>query len=505
MLPLLKKHLYLKMNNISKILPIKKIEIPKFLTISSMMLMIIFIYSVERIVKDTIVINEMGAELISAIKLYGTLPSAVLAMIIYTKLSNEINKTKIFHIFNSAFVSYFLIFSFILAPNTEYIHMNLSSVKQNYPFLRYFVSIIENWSYSLYFILAELWGSVMLSLVFWQTANQVFKIDEAKRLYPLFGLVAQLGMISSGKLLELFSNKEVFQGGWQQSLEYINLSVLIAACFLSALYWVLTNKLVSKDIINAEIIKSKKKKPGFIESLKHVFSSKYIALIVILVLCYGVSINIVEGVWKAQAAAVYTDKQDYVRFMANLQTYTGYVCMVAMLTGSYILRLVSWKTAALFTPVMILTTGTIFYVFSIYQVEIAGLMPFLSVAPIAIAVFIGLLQNVLAKATKYAFFDSTKEMAYIPLDEALKSKGKAAADVIGGRLGKSGGALIQQFLLILALSFNPSISYLSPGQALISLSNILFMIFIIVMFLWIFSVHLLAKEFDKITEDKFKK
>jgi AAA family ATP:ADP antiporter len=65
------------------------------------------------------------------------------------------------------------------------------------------------------------------------------------------------------------------------------------------------------------------------------------------------------------------------------------------------------------------------------------------------AVIFGTLQSLVSKTSKYALFDPTTQMAYIPLDEESKVKGKAAIDVLGSRIGKSGGSLIQQGLVFM--------------------------------------------------------
>ena len=74
---------------------------------------------------------------------------------------------------------------------------------------------------------------------------------------------------------------------------------------------------------------------------------------------------------------------------------------------------------------------------------------------------IGAAQNVLSKAAKYALFDPCKESAYIPLDAESKTKGKAAVEVIGGPLGKSGGSFLQQVTIIQFIEFRFTILCLS--------------------------------------------
>ena len=96
---------------------------------------------------------------------------------------------------------------------------------------------------------------------------------------------------------------------------------------------------------------------------------------------------------------------------------------------------------------MIGVTGLAFFGLNIFHGAFSPVVALLGTTPLMLAVIVGAAQNILSKSSKYSLFDPCKEMAYIPLDKESKTKGKAAIDVVGNPLGKSGGALIQQFLI----------------------------------------------------------
>jgi AAA family ATP:ADP antiporter len=107
--------------------------------------------------------------------------------------------------------------------------------------------------------------------------------------------------------------------------------------------------------------------------------------------------------------------------------------------------------------------------------------------PLALSVALGGFQNCLGRASKYTIFDATKEIAFIPLSQESKQKGKAAIDGVGSRIGKSGGSVIHQSL-ILAFS---SIAACTPYVAVV---------FLVVILVWLFSVVSLGKQFDSLTK-----
>ncbi len=140
------------------------------------------------------------------------------------------------------------------------------------------------------------------------------------------------------------------------------------------------------------------------------------------------------------------------------------------------------------TPILLLIGGSVFFLAILFESSIRE-----SFARFGESIFsktiviIGTTVLVIVKSVKFALFDLSKEMAYIPLDEEMKVKGKAVVDVLGGRLSESSGAGIQVFLLmILGWYFGQAATYevIAPYC---------FGIFLFTLAVWIVVIRLLSK------------
>jgi len=236
----------------------------------------------------------------------------------------------------------------------------------------------------------------------------------------------------------------------------------------------------------------KKSKLGFGESMRVIFSSRYLGLIATLIISYGIATILIEGVWKDRVKAMYPTKEAYTAFMGSFQFYQGVASMIFMLIGANILRVFSWTTAAILTPLMILVTGFLFFLFIFASKSDAAIFAFVAAAnPLYWAVMIGAAQNILSKATKYSLFDSTQKMAYMPLDADMKTKGMSAVEVIGGRLGKSGGGVLLSTIFMVF----PAYSYSEAMPIIAVLCGIIILC-------WLTAVVALGKAYEKATAEK---
>lgn len=504
--------------------PVHSYEIKKVLPMAGMMFCVLFNYTILRDIKDAFIVTApaSGAEAISFLKVWGTFPFAILYMSIYAKASTALSKQNLFYGAVIFFIVFFALFGYVLFPMHEHLHMDLltmENLKQEYPRLQWIVPLIGNWTFSLFYVNAELWGTIGLSILFWQFANDITRISEAKRYYSLFGVIGNLGVILSGYLLHWVTSHLSYlpdKERWATCVPWIVLAVLAMCVVMMFIYsWMQKNVLTDTRLYDpqstASANKKKKTKLAFSESLKIVFSSKYLGCLAVLILAYGICINFGEVTLKSQAKIQFPNPADYTSFMGKFSMLNGVITVLLMFAGTNIVRRFGWRVGAIFTPIMLFVTGIFFYGFIIFGSSLTGVTDSFGEAlvtiyslfgaavdftmnPVLFAVVIGTVQNALTKGTKYAFFDPTKEMAYIPLEENLKTQGKAAVDGVGGRLGKSSGGIIQQLLLV-------SI----PGSTQLTIAPYLAGIAIVVLLAWIWAVCSLAKQFNALSADNSRK
>ncbi len=439
--------------------PIYGLEHKKFLPMTMMIALILFNYTVLRNMKDTLVVDAAkGSEIITALKLYMVLPSAVIAFLIITKLYNMFSKENVFYIIITFFIGFFALFALVLYPHQEFFQPVQSAawLRETLPDSKYWetlINIYQYWTYSLFYIFSELWGSVVASLLFWQFANSVVKVTEAKRFYAHFYLVANLATALAGQMSRVFSgfgnNLPTEFERYGVTINWTVWTVVGVGLVVLVLYRYLNQVIVPDPrLVSTDEAKPSKKKLKLSmgESIKFIFSSKYLGLIALLVISYGISINLVEVAWKHEIKMLHPGKSDYNAYMGMISSIIGLATFFVILIGGYFIRVLGWRFAALLTPLMLGVTGLAFFYFFIFEDSVSPIAAQLGTSVVAMTVLFGSIQNVLSKSTKYALFDPTKEMAYIPLDAESKAKGKAAVDVVGGRLGKAGGAGLQEFI-----------------------------------------------------------
>ncbi|MBP9694252.1 MAG: NTP/NDP exchange transporter [Alphaproteobacteria bacterium] len=484
--------------------PIYGAELKKFIPMGLLMFFILFNYTALRSIKDTLVIGSGGTSVLPVLKFGVVLPFAILFMILYAKMANVFSKEKLFYAVTVPFLAYFALFAFVLYPNHEVLHLSAAwteSLQAEYPRVQSVFPVIANWSFSLIYVFAELWGSVMLSLMFWQFANEITKTQEAKRFYGMFGLIANFAMIAVGLfplIQSIFDHYFLTAAAKFDFQITFTFSAVIVSCFiLMGIYrWMNKNVLTDKRFYDPHDVPAKvgkkKAKLSVKESLSYVFRSKYLGMIALLVICYGIVIGCVEVVWKTQANLYYPENVDYKAFMDKYLAITGVVTIICMLSFKGIVGKFGWLRGAIMTPIMMLVTSVLFFAFIFMQDAFDPYFVALGTSSLFMAVIVGGIQNVLSKGTKYSLFDPTKEMAYIPLDQELKMKGKAAVDVVGGRLGKGGsGAINFALMAIVAGTIADVISYIA-------------IIVVALLVVWLYAVGHLSKLYHKALKDSEK-
>lgn len=442
--------------------------IPKIIfSLSVVSFLLSFNYFILKALKETLLVTapEAGAEAIPFVKTWLLFPFSVIFLGIFTWLASRISLKVAVTCLISFFLTTYALFSFILYPMQNSIHLH-GLADELQLFLpdgwKGFSAVIRYWSYSLFFVVAEMWCTMIYSVVFWGYANAVIKITEAKKYYPyltLAGTVAALiagpfAIFLTGEKGAFFFPQEVDQ--WKLAFYSMTTAVLIAGG-IALFIFIKDCPTVSREII------PKKNATPFLVSFRNILLSKYLLTLAGICLSYNLLINLTDVVWKNEVLKIHPNPREFTAYLSHVTLMTGIVStLITLFVSRQVLQKFGWTTTALITPILALTTGGIFFL-AIYAEQLDFIPTALSTAA-----FFGSIHICISSGAKYTLFEPTKELAFIPLSNEEKLHGKAVIDGVGARLGKTASALVLQALLVVL----PTISACTPFVCLLMIAGL---------------------------------
>lgn len=479
--------------------PVHRDEVKKVLSMLFLMSFLCICYSILRNLKDTIILtgNQSGAEVLPFIKFWGMLPGAIAGTWFYTKLRSHFNREKVFYLVTGGFIVYFLLFAFLIFPNSEALNLNglASTLNEQLPAgFSGLISMVCNWTFSTFYIIAELWSVLVLTVLFWGFANDITPLRQAKRCYGLFNIGSNMAPILGGFLAKYFIDKalcapqEMASAQWNQTL--VQLTLLTAFFGLLAMgvfYWI--NRQIipyeehAVDSHEESVKKSNKKRLSLRDCIRYISKSKYLICLACIVLGYSITVNFTDVLWKSQLKKHFSDPNMMMRHMSQVTIGIGCIATLGGVFFSIMIRRLGWTFVALLTPTVMLLMGIGFFSFFFFENALTGVaVSMFNVTPLVMTVYFGSMQNCLSKAGKYSVFDASKELAFLALDSESRLRGKAAIDGLGTGIGKSGSSIAYQAMIVGLGSITLCTPYIAGILAVVFLA-------------WIYSVRFISKEF----------
>jgi AAA family ATP:ADP antiporter len=438
----------------------------KFFFISVILILVCFNNNLLRSMKLTCIMEVpyAGIEIFSFLKVWGLMPAIFLFTSLYFHLAKKLTYEQIFCVFIGIFLLFFLCFLCFFYPKNsllEIASVQILAASWLPKCLYSIVLMVKYWHFSLFYIFAELWSSVMLSLLVWGLINDNTFFYEAKAIYPIFLLIANLTAIGSGEASQMLTCKteyhlNLFDNAWQQSFT-AQLLVVTLLCGLILIIFLKFNNVLKKDSI-AKIINPPSVvgngKISVSQELTSLLAQNTILHIAILVFSYTVIYNLFEIIWINQIKINYPNLVDFNLYFGGITKYigtTGAIASVVFILLNKFRLSIHWIAKACFLPITCFIV-TILFLLSFYQI--------FGILTTNMTLLLGSCQIILGRVCKYTIFDETKEAAFTTLPQNIRMVGKTVVDLFSFKLGQFASNLLLQILLIFFLNVTDIIPYL---------------------------------------------
>ncbi|KAM0688284.1 hypothetical protein COBT_000460 [Conglomerata obtusa] len=493
---------------------VARCERPKFIRMSVMFLLIAYIYSVLRDTKDAVVMERQETASISFLKTLFVSPFSIACIFAIQKWLMVAKVQTILKTTTLIFGVYFVIYGLCVLPFQEFLEPNkfLSidmfadgrmAIRGLQPM--YALLLTGNfYTSSLLYITSELWGNIILSLLFMSFANDVCPFKQSIRFVPLFYIASNVGLMLSGAtLLGFVKMAKTLPFFWNRFV--INCIFCVCGLLCLAIYAIQVNlerTVLNKPIFTVQTFVEKKKKVklSYGEGLAYMAKSKLLLQISFIVLAYNICTNLVDVICKSAIKVYALSKNEPIgssvmQTQAENQIYVAAVVILVLCSPcARSIQIVGWTAVGLATPIWSLVCTGLVLSLAVYNTSASNTNQLAFINNIwggndqllKLEKIAGQIATNGLKIFKYAFFDLAKEAISMRIDKADRPMFKSVYDGICGKLGKSIGGGTQIAL-----------GALSNSNDHRCMAQYFIIIIIVIVLFWFNSVRYLGKKYNE--------
>jgi ATP:ADP antiporter, AAA family len=259
------------------------------------------------------------------------------------------------------------------------------------------------------FILVDIYSTVMVG-IFWTYANDVVSAAEADRLYGPIGVGGTIGGIAGGVAVDSLVR---LTGPVHLLLVSAGLCVACATLVWLGDRWLHPSpRAIERTAAHGMAAAT--------QGLREVLASRYLLLIVGVVVCYEFAAAMTDFVVNVVFERAFSSETELAQMFGRL----GWIVSLTALFSQVLLVpvILPAKRLSLLIPPVAMGLATI----GLTMLPIVGVAMLLSAAD---------------RGLNYSLQQATKETLYVPLTDAQKYKGKAVIDMFVDRLGKALSAI----------------------------------------------------------------
>lgn len=422
----------------------------------SIFLLLSLNFTILRSLRNTLAVVELGsgAHVIPFFELCGAMPGAFLMTYGLAWMMRRFSIVLVFIWTLAVFLGFFLIFAIL-------IHPFLSQLKQGTMFGEVIVHTVS----MLFYVMAELWKPALILILFCGLVNQYVPVSEAKKLYAPLMLGGSVGAMIAGPVISLCLSETIWGWfplspvHWIHGFNLMTFLMIFIGIVTGCLYchlWRLLTQHAPNPCKQTEV----DTQPFLLkESLFACMQSRPLRLLSWIVIADYIAYSLGEVIFLDFLKLQFPLAADYCHYMGTLALWSGILTFISSLfIAPFILQHCPWVVASLVTPICLLITEGLFFVFLQGKSLSISWFGWTEATWVVTVTLLGSIQYCVCRGIKYTLFDSSKEIAFVLMPEVQRMQGKLIVDGLCARLGRGSSSVLSLSLIamsgsVLASSF----------------------------------------------------